>query len=212
MAVESVVTGRNSDLIAAVAELWFKPDDLVVDVTWGKGAFWRKYQPDNFVAHDLDPDKGDGVDFRSLPEAEGSVDVVVFDPPYVSQGGRTTSTIPGMQGAYGMFNAPGSPEGVDQLIEEGLHEIARVLKLSTGRCLVKTSDYISSGKYHPGHLRMLNNALFGGYFTILDEFVHHSGTGPQPKTNLDGSPRRQVHSRRSHSFLTVLGRTKVEVV
>lgn len=31
----------------------------------------------------------------------------------------------------------------------------------------------------------------------VDEFIHHSGTGPQPPG------RRQLHSRRAHTFLCI---------
>jgi hypothetical protein len=212
MPIESVITARrNGPLIEAAASLWIKPDDLVVDVTYGLGRFWTHYKPERFVAHDLDPEKGDGVDFRNLPEQTASVDVIVFDPPYVSVGGRDTSTTKDMLGRYGLVSAPKTPAGIDELIAEGLKECARVLSPG-GRLFLKSCDYISSGKYHAGHLRALNNALFSGYFVILDEFIHHSGTGPQPSTNLDGTPRRQVHSRRSHSFLNIFGRTKEKVV
>ena len=43
---------------------------------------------------------------------------------------------------------------------------------------------------------------------FADLFIHHSGMGPQPKTNLDGTPRRQVHSRRAHSYLVVFQKPK----
>src|SRR5688572_3505485 len=84
--VQSVVhCATNGPLLAAAAQLWIGPDDLVVDVTYGKGNFWTRYRPGRLVTHDL---ALDGVDFRHLPEAPGSVDVVVFDPPYIPQGGR----------------------------------------------------------------------------------------------------------------------------
>ena len=77
--VISVVIGTNADLIAAVSALWIVDGDVVLDPTWGQGAFWRLGSPDGLIAHDL---KTDGIDFRKLPEADASVDVVVFDPPY----------------------------------------------------------------------------------------------------------------------------------
>ncbi len=76
--VISVVIGTNADLIAAVSALWIVDGDVVLDPTWGQGAFWRLGSPDGLIAHDL---KTDGIDFRKLPEADTSVDVVVFDPP-----------------------------------------------------------------------------------------------------------------------------------
>ena len=60
--VQSVVRcPTNGPLLAAAAQLWIADDDLVVDVTYGRGMFWTHYRPGRLVAHDL---ALDGVDFR----------------------------------------------------------------------------------------------------------------------------------------------------
>ena len=214
--VESVITDRrNGWLIAMAARLWIRPDDLVVDVTYGEGGFWTHCRPRHLIAHDLY--KGDGVDFRSLPEADGSVDVVVFDPAYVPPGGRETSTIKDMHDRYGMAQTPKTVEENAALIAAGIKEAGRVLRPAKsnvdgitqagpgGRLIAKTMDFIWSGKLQQGR-RWVEDAAAEAGLRKVDEFVHVSGTGPQPKVNLDGTPRRQVHSRRSHSFLEVFQR------
>jgi hypothetical protein len=81
--VQSVVKARtNGPLIAAVAVLWIRDGDRVLDVTYGRGNFWTKFRPEHLTTHDLTLD---GVDFRHLPEDDNSVDVVVFDPPYIAR-------------------------------------------------------------------------------------------------------------------------------
>lgn len=193
-AVESVVKSReNGPLIAAAAVLWIEDDDLVVDVTYGEGNFWTKYEPVNLVKHDLY--KVDGVDFRALPEADSSVDVVVFDPPYIAQGGRETSTIPAFLDRYGLEGVPKTTAELFELIEAGMTEAARVLQPG-GRLVVKCMDYINGGRYVQGRHHVVCTAE-RLELEQVDEFIHFSGTGPQP-------PRpRQFHSRRSHSFLCV---------
>lgn len=193
--VESVVKCReNGPLIAAAAILWMRPDDLVVDVTYGLGNFWTVYRPDNLVAHDLHT--VDGVDFRHLPELDATVDVVVFDPPYIPQGGRETSTRQDMLDRYGLVEVPKTRRELDALIRAGIAEAKRVLRPRTGRLLVKCMDYVNGGEYRTGRHNVVAAALELG-MTQVDEFVHHSGTGPQPPRD------RQLHSRRSHSFLCV---------
>jgi hypothetical protein len=161
--VQSVVECReNGPLIATVAQLWIGPGDLVVDVTYGLGNFWSVFRPGRLVAHDL---ALDGVDFRQLPEADASVDVVVFDPPYIPQGGRDTSTLPssgahqagdgnvrargGFLERYGLVDAPRTVTELDELMAGGMKEAARVLGRG-GRLMVKCMDYVSSGRYVQG--------------------------------------------------------------
>jgi hypothetical protein len=68
--------------------------------------------------------------------------------------------------------------------------------------MVKCCDFVESGRRWWGH-RATQEAADDLGLDQVDEFVLVSGTGPQPLKNLDGSPRRQVHSRRAHSFLCI---------
>jgi len=197
--VQSVVKCvTNGPLIAAAAQLWIKDTDLVVDMTYGRGKFWTCYCPARLVGHDLITD---GVDFRHLPEADGTVDVAVFDPPYVSMGGRETSTKPDFTDRYGLIEAPSSPAELAKLIAQGIREGNRILR-PKGRLMVKCMDYVSSGGLFLGRHHVVTTALGLGMRQV-DEFVHHSGVGPQPTEHLDGTPRKQYHARRAHSFLCV---------
>lgn len=203
--VLSVFQGDNDALIAEVARLWLKPTDRVIDVTYGEGMFWRIYRPKKLVKHDLF--KLDGVDLRHLPHRAGSFDVLVLDPAYVSTGGRETSNIDEFNEAYGMLEAPRTPEELDVLFDDGIKEAHRVLRKGgphngRSRLLVKCADYVSGGHYHQGRHNVVLSAEWYG-FEQVDEFIHFSGTGPQPKNNPDGTVRRQVHSRRAHSILCV---------
>jgi hypothetical protein len=72
-----------------------------------------------------------------------------------------------------------------------------------GVVLVKCKDYIWSGRLFPGTHHTLVHAIELG-FTLEDRLEHLSGTGPQPKTNPDGSARGQFHARRNLSTLLVL--------
>lgn len=194
----------NGHLIADVARLYLEPDSYVLDPTYGLGRWWTEYRPDRLEASDLDPEKsptGTSVDFRALPHPPDLFDVVAFDPPYVSVGGRTTSTVPGMLNAYGIDSAPTSPAGVQALIDAGLAEAARVARPS-GLILCKCMDYVSSGRLWPGTHHTLTAAL-GLELELVDRFEHVGEPGPQPTTNPDGSPRRQVHARRNLSTLFV---------
>lgn len=197
--IESVIKCRtNGELIAVTAPLWLRPTDRVLDVTYGRGGFWTLIGPKEwplveFDGHDLYV--LDGVNFLQLPEADGSVDVVVFDPPYVSQGGRDTSTEQEFMARYGLYDAPRTPTEQQAEIAAGIKECARVLA-PRGRLLVKTMDYVSSGRKVWGRRHVIESAEAAG-LKHDDEFIHHSGTGPQPKH------ARQVRARAAHSYLEV---------
>jgi hypothetical protein len=71
------------------------PRRKIVDLTYGRGTWWTMLRAEGhklrgLVEHDVSID---GVDFRQqLPHRARSAHTVTFDPPYVSTGGRTTST------------------------------------------------------------------------------------------------------------------------
>lgn len=182
----------NAHMIADVAKLGYL-DGWVLDPTYGKGTWWKKYRPVGLVHHDL---AVDGVDFRALPYVARSFDAVAFDPPYVSVGGRSTSGIKDMYDRYGLIGAPTSPAGVQALIDDGLAECARV---SDRYVLVKCQSYVSSGKLYPGVFRTQLTAQHLD-LELVDMFQLIGGSRPQPKN------RKQVHSRNNYSTLLVFRR------
>lgn len=121
-------SGRNHRLIAAAVFEHVRHGDVVADVTYGKGYFWRGVPTWWFdlMPSDIDP-RRPGVsyaDFTDLPYADASIDVVVFDPPYLVNAG------PGMfRGKYRLDIAAGlSFEQVMTLYVSGIAEAYRVLK------------------------------------------------------------------------------------
>jgi hypothetical protein len=196
--IQSVVRCQdNGPLLAAAATLWIHPGDVVLDATYGRGRFWTCVRPENLIAHDL---ALDGVDFCHLPEADASVDVVVFDPPYIENPGAM-STIPDFTDRYGLTTVSRDPAELLKLVGAGIVEGHRVLK-PKGRLMVKCMDYVNRGRFQLGRHNVVATALALGMDQV-DEFVHYSGTGPQPPHN------RQVHSRRAHTFLCIFQKPRV---
>ena len=198
--ITSVQRGDNSDLMVATAPLWYSPGKLVLDVTYGEGTWWAKWQPEPFAAHDLYT--LDGVDFRKLPEAPNSVAHVIYDPPYASNGGRPTKTsVSRMRAKYGTLDDVKGWQQVFARNTRGLRECIRVVA-PKGVVLVKCMDFVEGGRLRMGSTTMMAVAEHLG-MRLQDYFVHETGLGPQPKFNLDGTTRKQCTSRRVHSYLLV---------
>lgn len=188
----SVVAGTNADLIAKVAPLYLTGS--VLDVTYGDGGWWKRYRPAEFTFHDLY--KVDGVDFRHLPEADWSVDVVCFDPPYVPEGGApTTSAAAEYRDRFGLSDGYRSQADLDALIRGGLAECARV---SRQWVLVKCCDYVNACAFTLGHRKVMDMATELRLGDPWDLIVHHAGPGPGGHNIFE-----PLRARRHHSYLLV---------
>lgn len=199
---------NNDELIAHYVNPLFPIDDCL-DVTYGRGLWWKLHMPAKFASHDL---AIDGVDFRRLPEESDSVGQVALDPPYMPIGGRRTKSpsVTEFNDRFGLVGAPTSPALLRALYAEGMTEAMRVLRPG-GFLIVKSTNYTSSGKHQPQSFWVMSDAEALGY-KPLATYIHNSGTGPQPpgrggvKTPrlnysmlmLLGKPLRYGRLRRTH--------------
>jgi hypothetical protein len=193
--ISTVFKGTNAELLTEVFKL-YPLGARVLDPTWGAGGWWL-VKPRRLVRHDLYT--FDNVDFRHLPHRNASFDSVVFDPPYVSVGGRVTAgpKFIDMAEKYGMHSTEKSPgKHWDNVITPGVFEIARVLKPG-GYIYVKVQDYVSSGRKH-WCVQTMFELLEAAGFTVVDQIIHVGGTGPQPLSQ---------HAHAAHSVLFVGRRT-----
>jgi hypothetical protein len=195
--LESVFVGSNADLMKAVAPLYLTGS--VLDVTYGGGKWWDRYRPEPFTFHDL---ALDGVDFRSLPYADGAFDTVAFDPPYVDSGTNSSPRLgPDFQHRYGIGSARVKGRAVlVTLILDGLNEACRV---SRRFVLVKCMEYAQGsgacGFHDIPHL--VTNAAADAGWCKHDQIVHYTGTGPGGHNIF-----RVKRARRAHSYLLVFCR------
>lgn len=204
----------NGEMIADVVELgYIRPDDTVVDLTFGKGVWWKNYthwKTGKFLCNvgphpDLDP--GEVIqqtetlavlyaDFRDTRLDPDFFDVVLFDPPYVAMGGRQTSKLPDFMARYGLEDAPRTPADLHEHNVCGLLEAHRICKPG-GFVMTKCADYISSGRLHLATHWMVDSALDIG-FQVHDKLTMVGTVRPQPPG------RRTVHARQNASVLLVL--------
>jgi SAM-dependent methyltransferase len=186
----------NADLIEDVARLgYLKPEDHVLDPTYGRGGWWKKWIPARLVAHDINPDlcypRGYSIDFRAMPYDDATFDVVAFDPPYKLNGTPTAE----VDERYGVHVVAGRAER-HQMIRDGIVECLRVLKPG-GYLLVKCQDQVNGGKVRWQTIEFTHHAERVGPAVLVD-MLHMLGGRPQPEG------RSQQHARRNMSTLLVL--------
>lgn len=173
----------------------------IVDMTYGMGTWWHYLEDRHLgrpilrlVRHDI---AIDGVDFRiGLPERSRSVSTVLFDPPYVSTGGRTTSTLDEFNGRYGVLHSEKTPElNQTKLINPGITEGARILA-PDGKLIVKTTNYISSNAYKQAERWAIEHAESIG-LVLHDRLIMKGHVRAQP------AGRAVRHSRNNYSVALV---------
>jgi len=196
--------GDNSDVFPLVMELYGpKGPGFVLDMTYGKGVFWKKMEnlPYDVVKNDLDPERGDfSFDFTRLPEEWAEwYDVVVLDPPYLGVGGIETLKESIDKNYNNKDRAKTSGAGVSavrRLYAGGMLEAHRVLK-KKGVLILKTMDQVESGQAQfLSHDLMELGRIIG--FKIEDEFI----------LMINGTPtmrhETQEHARKNHSCFVVM--------
>lgn len=193
-AIMSVFRGSNAELIHRIAPLYLA-DGPVMDATYGEGGWWDRYRPADLVAHDLDPSKGDGVDFTRLPEPDRTYGAITFDPPYIAAGGHATTTVPKFRSRFGI-DVPRSAGSVFRLMCAGMAECERVLK-PRGFLIVKCSDFVNSATLTMGS-KVAVDMADELRLRMWDLIVHHTGAGPQSR-----DIETPLRARRAHSYLMV---------
>lgn len=192
----------NADIILAAAEMGYITG-VVLDATYGTGAFWKKYRPPTLSANDLDLEVRVPYhyDFRALPERWANLhDTSVLDPPYKldgtpGQGGPAEANI-----RFGVADGQREYESTDEvmrLYEDGLYEMHRVTKVG-GHILVKCMDQVAGmqTRWQSWHIANIMRKLGDRYVTTF--FL--IGSRKQP------AGREQRNVRNNYSQLLVFRR------
>ena len=162
-----------------------------VDPTFSVGRFWEGL-PKPKYKFDINP-QVEGVeqgDARKLPLADGSVNSIMFDPPFVV----APSPKPGI--IRDRFSCYANVKDLWQFYDEALQEFYRILAKG-GMVTVKCQDIVSSAKQHLSHVAIINHAERIGFYS-KDLFI-------LARSSVLWSPNmeNQQHARKTHSYFLV---------
>jgi hypothetical protein len=200
MAAVTSISGNNADLLREVGSLYIRDGELVVDPTYGKGAWWRKTNLSRFtlLPTDLFPlPPATQADFRKLPYADGCADVAVLDPPYVHNPGKhvTDQRYNNAATTKGMYH-----RDILILYMQGMMELKRILNPDGGRLFVKCKDEVEANVQCWSHIEIYQAALLMDFYA-RDLFL----LTPTSKTS-ERRWKKQHHARKTHSYLWVFER------
>lgn len=201
----SAHVGGNADVFPMVLRLHIPEGSLVADVTWGKGVFWENVPKGLYDVRATDISMG--VDCRQLPYADGEIDCVVLDPPYMEGLFRRHSSQKAGGGTHAAFrthyaNGDEAPTGpkwhavVADLYFAAGREAYRVLR-AEGVLIVKCQDEVSANKQRLTHVEIINEYERMGLHT-KDLFVV-----VRPNRPSISRLKKQVHARKNHSYFLV---------
>lgn len=231
--VVSAYVADNAEVFASVAALHLPEGSLIADVTYGKGVFWKAVPKDTYrlLFSDIDAKVGrdprhdlpveTGVDSRALPYEDGTLDGIVFDPPYMEGLFRSTEDHLSGHGTHSAFRlaySNGKPRPhleqggkqpkwhdavTDLYLRTGL-EAYRVLK-SGGIFIVKCQDEVSANKQRLTHVEIISAYESLGFYS-KDLFVVVRKNRP-----VISRLKKQVHARKNHSYFLVFQKIRTNV-
>ncbi len=208
--VVSAHVGGNAEVFPHILALHVPEGSTVADVTWGKGVFWQNVPSGRYILKASDISIG--VDCRALPYADGSIDCVVLDPPYMEGLFRRSREHMAGSGSHKAFRqnySDGEPSqggakwhnAVLELYFAAGREAYRVLR-NEGVLIVKCQDEVSANVQRLTHLELINEYERTGYYT-KDLFVVVRRNRP-----VVSRLRKQVHARKNHSYFLVFIKTR----
>ena len=195
----TTVCESNEEGFARILRLYARPGQVIVDPTFGHGRFWKLVDHAQYDARRTD--LAEGVDLRSLPYTNESVDLEVIDPPYRYTPAKNTKQddVPGHGVVDALYNLQAAKltntAAVVDLYVAGFVEAHRVLRHG-GFLVVKCQDTVQDGKNLWVHDILRERAEVLG-FAMRDMLIVN------PRSVLATRWERQRHLRKAHSYFLI---------
>lgn len=191
--IVTATVGNNSDIFPNILEIYAKDNDTIIDITYGKGVFWRNVNAEKYSFRPSDILTG--INYNYLPYKNNVIDMVVFDPPYMGHNGGKNYAV---ARNYNVDVPKYDKRYIEKLYFGGIDEACRVLR-KKGILVVKCQDEIQSGKQRLNHIELIQYCISNG-FIIEDIFILVQKNSPIMRHPY------QLHARKNHSYFLVFRR------
>lgn len=200
-----VITSINfdeQDIIKDILFLHAKGKNIDCDPTYSIGNFYKKGLMRPKYKFDKFPQLPDVIEATSdnLPLENESLEVIMFDPPFVMGTSEKYKNGSGIIGTR--FTAFKNFDELKQMYSGSLKEFYRLLK-TNGIVIFKCQDCNSSSLQHFTHCWVMYEALKYGFYP-KDLFILLA-------MNRINDGREQQHARKYHSYFFVFQKKKCKV-
>lgn len=199
----------NTEIITAILKLHVPNGRIDCDPTYSKGNFYRNtgIEPPK-LKYDISPQTEDCTecDCRNLPLEGGSLNCIMFDPPFLSTKGPSLKKRKKETNiTTSRFSCYPTEAELYKFYERALEEFYRVLS-ENGVLIFKCQDMVSSGVQYMSHVYIHNMAVEMGFYP-KDLFILNSRN-----RLISGKHKNQKHARKFHCYYWVFekGNRKID--
>lgn len=198
MEVIKSINYSQEEIIKNILQLHCNGENIECDPTYSKGVFYKKLNRPKYT-FDLYPQDNITIkaDCRHLPLSDNSINILMFDPPFViGSGPSLNNSIEGQSIIQKRFTGFKSGEELWKFYRESLDEFYRVIK-NGGILIVKSQDVIACSKQWLSHIEIINYAYKIGFYP-KDIFILNA-----KNRLISGKVKNQQHARKYHSYFLV---------
>jgi hypothetical protein len=200
------IVHNDTEAIENILKLHAKNKRIDLDPTYSKGNFYKNIQKPRFC-FDINP-QVPGImkaDVRKFPLKDSSVELIIFDPPFLSTTGPSLLKQNSSNKINKRFGVYPNETELFSMYRDALRELNRVCR-PKGLLIFKCQDKVSSGKQYFSHCEIYNWAEERGWEAV-DLFVLLA----KNRIVADWQKKNQKNARKFHCFYWVFRSTKWKI-
>lgn len=205
--LESVFMGRDAPLLDEMLAFYAPNAQRIVDVCCNARRIWKGSQAaQRVVCYDVDPAVQPDVvaEWSALPDADESVDVLIYDPPHLPVAAASPKSDQTFAANYGLGRSV-KADNIASMHAPFLAEAKRVLR-PDGLVFAKIKDYIHNHKYQ-WNLELFNAEVRAAGLTPCDLVIKVDPCAGNLKS---GRWAKAHHARNVHVYWAVVRKGRCE--